>query len=653
MWSLNHHVCTTFGKWVPSRVEAHPRVEVTLRLAREDYGQLHLPEPKEDQRVKKQAVTDTGAMMVVVGVGVSESMKIKRSELIPVGLKISTADSSKMSLLGAALMEISEDGSIRKSKQLVYVAGGVTSIFLSQQVCRELGVIGKTFASIGEHQGHEDAGTTASLQRAKDESWEEATLKLVEELAAGECSSGSLLQGPDREGHMKLTGWSAAAGAVSQVKMGPGETIQEQPGETAKECQCPQRVLPPEPPKNLPFPPTEENIPKLKVWIEKVYASSTFNQCQHCPLPMVKGSPPLRLYVDPEAKPVAAHKPCPIPVHFQAEVKRTLDRDLTLGVLEPVPIGTPSEWCSRMVVATKQNGKPRRTVDLKMLNRVAKRQTHPTESPFHQAMSIPRGTFKTVCDAWNGYHSIELAEEDRHFTTFKTPYGRYRYKVAPQGFAASGDGYTARFDEIKKEVTNSKGCVDDTILYEQTVEENFRKTCEFLTLVGSHGIILNKEKFQFCQKEVNYVGFRITENGVEPGKEMLEAIQDFPRPRDISGVRSFFGLIEQVSFAFSKTDVMAPFRHLLSPKNQFLWSQELQDAFDRGREEVVRQVRRGIQSFDMNRTTCLQTDYSQDGIGFLLLQKYCSCSSVSPRCCPPGWKLCYVSSRFLSPAETR
>ena len=83
-----------------------------------------------------------------------------------------------------------------------------------------------------------------------------------------------------------------------------------------------------------------------------------------------------------------------------------------------------------------------------------------------------------------------------------------------------------------------------------------------------------------------------------------------------------------------------------------MWSQELQDAFDRGREEVVKQVRKGIQSFNMNQITCLQTDYSQDGIGFLLLQKYCGYSSVSPRCCPLGWKLCYVSSRFLSPAET-
>ena len=58
--------------------------------------------------------------------------------------------------------------------------------------------------------------------------------------------------------------------------------------------------------------------------------------------------------MDPEAKPVAAHKPCPIPVHFQAEVKGTLDRDVDIRVLEKVPIGTPSVWCSRNVVETKQ-----------------------------------------------------------------------------------------------------------------------------------------------------------------------------------------------------------------------------------------------------------------------------------------------------------
>ena len=90
---------------------------------------------------------------------------------------------------------------------------------------------------------------------------------------------------------------------------------------------------------------------------------------------------------------------------------------------------------------------------------------------------------------------------------------------------------------------------------------------------------------------------------MKPGTEMLEAVREFPRPRDISGVRSFFGLVEQVSFAFSKTEVMALFRHLLSLKQKFLWSQELQDAFKRGKQEVLEQVRGGIQSLDLNRTT--------------------------------------------------
>ena len=47
--------------------------------------------------------------------------------------------------------------------------------------------------------------------------------------------------------------------------------------------------------------------------------------------------------------------------------------------------------------------------------------------------------YKTTMDAWNGYHSVRLAEEDWHLTTFWTPWGRYRYKNMPQGFLAAGE----------------------------------------------------------------------------------------------------------------------------------------------------------------------------------------------------------------------
>ena len=121
-------------------------------------------------------------------------------------------------------------------------------------------------------------------------------------------------------------------------------------------------------------------------------------------------------------------------LHWMEEVKAEIDRDVRLGVLEQVPMGEPVTWCHRMVICPKKDGKPRRTVDFQPLHKLATRETHHTQSPFIQARSVPQHTKRTVLDAWNGYHSVSLYEDDRHFTTFITPWGRYRYRVSPQGY---------------------------------------------------------------------------------------------------------------------------------------------------------------------------------------------------------------------------
>jgi hypothetical protein len=63
-------------------------------------------------------------------------------------------------------------------------------------------------------------------------------------------------------------------------------------------------------------------------------------------------------------------------------------------------------------------------------------------TPFHQSTLFPPHTKKLVMEAWNGYHAVAIAKEDRHVTMFITPWGRYRYITLPQGFIAAGDGYT-------------------------------------------------------------------------------------------------------------------------------------------------------------------------------------------------------------------
>ena len=127
-----------------------------------------------------------------------------------------------------------------------------------------------------------------------------------------------------------------------------------------------------------------------------------------------------------------------------------------------------------MVVYEAKNGKPRITVDSHALNAHALREILHTQSPFHQSRFIPSDKKKTVFDAWIGYqyHSVPIRDEDKYLTTFDTPRGRYRYWNTPQGYIASGDGYARRFDEIIANVPNNTKCVDDALLWADTIEES-------------------------------------------------------------------------------------------------------------------------------------------------------------------------------------
>ena len=140
------------------------------------------------------------------------------------------------------------------------------------------------------------------------------------------------------------------------------------PRDEEGDCSCPKRTKPPPLPTALPFPATDANQAALQNWILDRYRSSTFNTCECQTLPPMEG-PPLELHVDPEAKPIAVHKPIPVPLHWQQEVKASMDKDVKLGVLEAVPVGEPVTWCHWMVTAPKKNGKPRRTVDMQVLNK--------------------------------------------------------------------------------------------------------------------------------------------------------------------------------------------------------------------------------------------------------------------------------------------
>ena len=307
-----------------------------------------------------------------------------------------------------------------------------------------------------------------------------------------------------------------------------------------------------------------------------------------------------------------------------------------------------------MVCTPKHDGTPRRTVDYNVVNIHCPRQTHHTPSPWQLASSIPGGTYKSVLDNWNGYHSVVLSsEQDKDVTTFITPWGRFRYLVAPMGLRCSGDGFTDRMDRIYSDTPRMRRIVDDSLLYDNSVKDQFFRVCQALDTGSNHGAIFNPKKFQFCAREVEYAGLVISDTGVKPPPELFQSIRDFPTPKNITDVRAWFGMVAQVTFAFSELPVMAPFRHLLSTKTPFAWSKELEEAFQLSKEAIIRECEAGVRNFDPGLPTCLATDWSKMGLGFWLCQKHCECQTDRPGCCNTSWQTTYMGSRFCSQAEQR
>jgi hypothetical protein len=103
---------------------------------------------------------------------------------------------------------------------------------------------------------------------------------------------------------------------------------------------------------------------------------------------------------------------------------------------------------------------------------------------------------------------------------------------------------------------------------------------------------MNPEKFQFSQCTVDFAGFRISNDNVEPLPKYIDAIRQFPTSENIKDIRSWFGLVNQGAHYAQLRDMLEPFRPFLSPKVPFEWNEELESAFTSSKNGIIRPSRK-------------------------------------------------------------
>ena len=208
------------------------------------------------------------------------------------------------------------------------------------------------------------------------------------------------------------------------------------------------------------------------------------------------------------------------------------------------------------------------------------------------------------------------------------------------GLNPSGDEFCAKTDQCFEGLDLEK-IVDDILLQADTMQELLHKLYAVLLRCREHNLTLSRSKLE-VGTSVKFAGYMIAADGIRPDPEKTRALSDFPAPTDVSQLRSFLGLANQLGvFVPDLTHMSDPLRPLLRKNAVYIWDPVHQAAFDDMKRMLVSGLVVG--PFDPNLQTELLTDASRlKGFGFALIQRT-----------PTSLRLVQCGSRSLTSPETR
>ena len=238
------------------------------------------------------------------------------------------------------------------------------------------------------------------------------------------------------------------------------------------------------------------------------------------------------------------------------------------------------EWLANVVMVKKANGKWRMCVDFTDLNQACPKDSFPLPKIDQLVDSTARHKLLTFMDAFSGYNQIQMAEEDQEKTAFITSQGLYYYKFMPFGLKNAGATYQRLVNQMfKKQIgKNVKAYVDDMFVKSKEEKDHLDDLKETFNTLRQYKMKLNLSKCAFRVSSGKFLGFIVSQRGIEANPEKVRAILEMSSPRTIKEVQSLTGRVAALNRFVSKaTDKCLPFFKTL--KKAFAWKEECETTF--------------------------------------------------------------------------
>ena len=134
-------------------------------------------------------------------------------------------------------------------------------------------------------------------------------------------------------------------------------------------------------------------------------------------------------------------------------------------------------------------------------------------------------------DLRKAFYLVPLDLESQSKTITLTNWGTYKYKRMPMGLRNSAQTFQKLIDHVVGGLEHCYAYMDDILVFSKTQAENLSAVNELFQRLSDNGLAVHLAKCEFGRESIDFLGYRVTPQGVAPLPKKVQAIVDFPPPK--------------------------------------------------------------------------------------------------------------------------
>lgn len=241
-----------------------------------------------------------------------------------------------------------------------------------------------------------------------------------------------------------------------------------------------------------------------------------------------------------DCKPVNERYRPPNPV-LRKSLQAQLEKWKSHGVIEQ----SDSAWNSNLLAVVKSSdvNSVRWVVDFRKLNSVTTIDRFPIGDIQDNLSRLGKSKLFSCLDNSGAFHCIPIAPEDRHKTSFASPFNCWHFCRLPFGLSGGPSSYARLVVQVLRNIPPEKAVayVDDILIHAATFEQHLSNLDNVFKAYTKAGLKLNPKKCTFIASKIDYLGHTVSEAGIEPQQAYLEIVKKWPLPRTRQEISVFLG----------------------------------------------------------------------------------------------------------------